>query len=177
MLKTFLVSILSFVMVFVCQSNSWAEIKSSTKFADTITLEPPTITDSDRDKMVAKQSKINLLRSTWVASIFLPGLGQMLMGDFESGLFYMALLNPLTLGLISIITSLLHISFSENTTVGFFNGMLLMSIYLVLYFMNLTDALNLSTMKVREEEAKEISFIRNNIRISNNGLEVKVFSF
>lgn len=101
----------------------------------------------------------------------------MLMGDFESGLFYMVLLNPLTLGLISIITSLLHISFSENTTIGFVNGMILMSIYLVLYFMNLTNALNLSTMKVREEEAKELSFIRNNIRISNNWLEVKVFSF
>lgn len=185
MLKTFFISVLSFVLVFVCQTNSWAELENSTKFADVIALENPNTIEKNKDELIFERANLNALSnfrvfSLWSPNLILPGVAQIMMGEVNIGIFYMVLSPHMLLLLGFIGESIQKSNFSENTSGGMLNGATFSLVFLFMFLLSmhsLANAIDLAIIKVSEEDAKKLTYFKENTRISSNKVEFKVFSF
>lgn len=198
MIKKFLIFIVTFVMVFTYQAKSWATVNQADKLVETMTIEKNTFLQTDASPFVlaANSEDLNAKNtnsSLWVASIFIPGLGQILMGDAIRGLsfWFYAILVTVTVAIIAISQGA-FIDFGTGRTAGFiaFRNIL----YLIVYVWNIIDAVNMASEKNVSfsltdfynkskqaetnlpEMQKKLRFLEK-IRLSQNGISIEAISF
>jgi hypothetical protein len=91
-IKKFLVALVAFVTVFLSQSQAWAAVNTADKVHQSITLEQKNFFAEESPAMLAAKMGSGGEKSMlWIASIFITGLGQILMGDVWRGLKFLLL--------------------------------------------------------------------------------------
>src|SRR5687768_777764 len=92
MIKKFLVVLVAFVTVFLTQSQAWAAVQNADKVQQAITADKSTFFAKESpDMLAAKMGTGGANSMMWIASIFIAGLGQILMGDLWRGLKFLLL--------------------------------------------------------------------------------------
>lgn len=189
MIKRILVTLIAFVTVFMTQSQSWAAANNAEKTTQAINvaIDKSTFLASDEaPAMIAKRMGDGGANSMmWIASIFIAGLGQILMGDLWRGLRYTLLVYGIGIvgGILSGVLSTLLITTGNAGLAGIFPiiGLVIYIVALVFYVFNIIDAYNMSQeqagmsklneqdMAKLEQDMKTAMEIASKIKVSNNG--------
>lgn len=189
MLKRFLISLLAFVTVFVYQSQTWAAVEHSEKIAQVVTLEKQQFAlASDEAPFQIAARKGGMDNSMiWIASIFIAGLGQILMGDLWRGLKYTFLVYGIGIagGIVTAILGTI-LTAAGGVSLLFLLPIISLVIWvvaLIFYVLNIMDAYSMSQevagmSKVDAEKlAKDLQMFSDSFKVSNNKAEIKLFAF
>ena len=189
MIKKLLVTLIAFVTVFFTQSQVWAAATTAetTTQAMNIAIDKSTFLASDEaPAMIAKRMGDGGGSSMmWIASIFITGLGQILMGDLWRGLRFTLLgygiiilgsvLLPIVLGAVAGTGNLGLISLGGTI------GLIAYIAYLAVHIWNIIDAYNMSQeqagmsklnadeMAKMERDIKAAVEIANSVKVSDTG--------
>jgi archaellum component FlaF (FlaF/FlaG flagellin family) len=189
MYKKFLIILFSAIILFISDGNVWAAAKNvNGKIDEKYTLiNKDFFINNDTVKLSTSETSSSN-NMAWIGSIFIMGLGQIIMGDILRGLsFYLIDIAIFFLGIIILIT------FSPKGSSGFPYGwglnIPLISIligWIIVYIWNIFDAYHMS-QKLNEEPNNELSLlseklsnmmkITNKINVSNNAINFQCFSF
>jgi hypothetical protein len=185
MYKKFLIMLFSTVILFISQGNVWAAANN----INGQTQEKYTLIDKDffSNNETFQLSAVKDYpgnKIAWIASIFIMGLGQILMGDVMKGLsFYFIDIIVFILGIIIFFISP---KAASGIPYYWFYTIILVSVtWIAVYIWNIYDAYHMS--RELNEENKELSLlneklskimkITNKINISGNEINYQVFSF
>lgn len=189
MIKKLLVTLIAFVTVFFTQSQVWAAATTAetTTQAMNIAIDKSTFLASDEaPAMIAKRMGDGGASSMmWIASIFITGLGQILMGDLWRGLKFTLLgygiiilgsvLLPIVIGALAGTGNLGLVSLASTI------GLVAYIAYLAVHIWNIIDAYNMSQeqagmsklnadeMAKMERDIKTAVEIANSVKVSDNG--------
>lgn len=189
MIKKLLVTLIAFVTVFFTQSQVWAAATTAetTTQAMNIAIDKSTFLASDEaPAMIAKRMGDGGASSMmWIASIFITGLGQILMGDLWRGLKFTLLgygiiilgsvLLPIIIGAVAGTGNLGLVSLAGTL------GLVAYIAYLAVHIWNIIDAYNMSQeqsgmsklnadeMAKMERDIKTAVEIANTVKVSDNG--------
>jgi len=191
MLKKFFISLVAFLTVFLTNSQGWAAASNVEKVSEVYTINNNAFSESlaTFDSVGARNSN-NML---WIASIFLGGLGQILMGDTGRGLKFL-LIEAGLVALNIVLGIVLPLLFSAGNPAAALGSLGLISIislviwvvFVVVRVWGVLDALEMSKeisgMSAIDAEklAKELNTvieIASNVRFNNNGFSVKALGF
>lgn len=191
MLKRFLISILAFVTVFMYQSQSWAATQEASSVAAVVQIEheqASLVADAAPYQMAKRMTSADMSNMMWIASIFIPGLGQILMGDLWRGLKYTLLVVGVevvgTLA-INVIGTMLVASgnlgmIGMMSTIGLVVGL----VALVFYVLNIIDAYNMSLegagmSKIESDKfmAEAQKVLNDTFKVGSNKAEMRVLAF
>lgn len=192
MIKRFLTVLVAFVTVFLYQSQSWAAVESAEQMRDTITIERNMVlTSDDAPAMIAakRMGSGGTESMIWIASIFVTGLGQILMGDLWRGLKFTLVV--VGAWLVSAILGVLAATLAATGGVFLLGiipviGLLVGLVVLGVHIWNIIDAYNMSQemsgmSKVDSEklaEAIETALkVSNAVKTDNGSFAVKAFAF
>lgn len=175
MKQKFFILIFSLILTFVYQSKVWAitdHIKETTQIVNTNIDKSIFFPSAETPNLIVRDKDSDL----WIASIFIPGLGQMLMGDLLRGLKYTLIF---TFAVVFIIIGIILEYYSRIEGTGIPMGIgYLMSVapliaIVVCYIVSLRDAIDMSKEQFKiieiEQNLKTTMGIANNIKLSNNG--------
>lgn len=189
MIKKLLVTLIAFVTVFFTQSQVWAAATTAqtTTQAMNIAIDKSTFLASDEaPAMIAKRMGDGGASSMmWIASIFITGLGQILMGDLWRGLKFTLLgygiiilgsvLLPIIIGAVAGTGNLGLVSLAGTL------GLVAYIAYLAVHIWNIIDAYNMSQeqagmsklnadeMAKMERDIKAAVEIANSVKVSDTG--------
>ncbi|MFN4150375.1 MAG: hypothetical protein ACK4IX_05485 [Candidatus Sericytochromatia bacterium] len=192
MIKRFLTVLVAFVTVFLYQSQSWAAVNTADEMRDTITIERNMILSSDEAPamIAAKRMGSGGTESMiWIASIFVTGLGQILMGDLWRGLKFTLVV--VGAWLVSAILGVLAATLAATGGVALLAivpviGLLVGLVVLGVHIWNIIDAYNMSqemSGMSKIDSAKLAQIVEETLKVSNavkadNGsFAVKAFAF
>lgn len=192
MIKRFLTVLVAFVTVFLYQSQTWAAVDSAEQMRDTITIERNMVlTSDDAPAMIAakRMGSGGTESMIWIASIFVTGLGQILMGDLWRGLKFTLVV--VGAWLVSAILGVLAATLAATGGVFLLGiipviGLLVGLVVLGVHIWNIIDAYNMSQemsgmSKVDSEklaEAIETALkVSNAVKTDNGSFAVKAFAF
>lgn len=144
MLKKFFIVLVTMLSVFLTQSQVWAAVQQSDKVVENLNIQIDKSTFMVSDEapaIIARRDRSSVSHTPsglWIVSIFILGLGQILMGDALRGLKFwlFALLGGLILGIIFYPLASLAI--------------------LIVYIWNIVDAYNMSQEQAFDEDSKAI---------------------
>lgn len=201
MLKKLLIIFITFITIFLPQSQAWATVNNSEKIIKEINIsidKSTFLAIDDSPALIARrerQKETNTNSIAWFSSIFIAGLGQILMGDFWRGFKFTLLVYGLAIfsgPLTYFFTSILNkpgADFSAVFSLILIYGAITVAI-LAIYIWNIIDAYIMSkeldkTNKADDEEVSELTEklkvtinIINSSQISENGtVSVSAFSF
>lgn len=198
MIKRLLVTLIAFVTVFFTQSQVWAAANNAeqTTQAINVSIDKSTfLASDDAPAMMAKRMGDGGANSMlWIASIFITGLGQILMGDVWRGLRFAILAYGIII-LGSILLPIIVGSLAGTGNAGLIGiagiiGLVAWVAYLVVHVWNIIDAYNMSQeqsgmsklndqeMAKLEQEMKAAVEVANRIKVSNNGaVSFNAFAF
>lgn len=198
MLKRFLVSLLAFVTVFVYNSSSWAAAEKAEKVAQVVQLQQEKFalaSDEAPFQIAARKSMGMDNNMIWIASIFITGLGQILMGDLwrglkflliEVGLFVAGAIVGVVIGLIfsagAVATGNVAGALGAASIAGII-GLLFLVAEIAVHVWNIIDAYGMSqeTSGMSSIDsakfAEELQKINDTFKVGNNKAEMKVFAF
>jgi hypothetical protein len=195
MIKKFLVVLVAFVTVFLTQSQTWAAVQNADKVQQAITVDKSTFFTQESPAMLAmKMGKGGDNSVLWIASIFIAGLGQILMGDLWRGLKFLLLEIGLAVVSAVIIPILITAGGAAGVATGFgiagILGLVIWVAILAVHIWNIIDAYNMSQegggmsklnenqMARLQEELKAATEFANNIKVSDNGsVSVRALAF
>ena len=198
MIKKLLVTLIAFVTVFFTQSQVWAAANhaETTTQAINVAIDKSTFLASDEaPAMMAKRMGDGGGNSMmWIASIFIAGLGQILMGDLWRGLKFTLLVYGI--GIIGAVlgTVLAVGGAAAGTTAGFgiasIIGLVGYIAAIVFYVFNIIDAYNMSQeqagmsklndqeMAKMEKELKTVMDFATSVKVSDSGaVSVRALAF
>lgn len=189
MLKRFLVTLLAFVTVFMYQSQSWAAAEKAEKAAEIIQIQQDKLalmSDDAPFQIAARKGGMDN-NMMWIASIFIAGLGQILMGDLWRGLKFTLLAYGVGIA-GSIVTAILGIVLTASGALAVLTilpiiGLVIWLVALVFYVLNIMDAYSMSQEVAgmskldNEKLAQQIQLLNDTFKVSNNKAEVRVFAF
>jgi len=191
MLKNFFISLVAFFTVFLTNSQGWAAANNVEKVSEVYTINTNAFSnDTVAFEAIGKRNTNNML---WIASIFLGGLGQILMGDTGRGLKFL-LMEAALVALNIVLGIVLPLVFSAGNPAGALGalgivsmiGLVIWVAFVVVRVWGVLDALEMSKETSgmssidAEKFAKELNTIveiANNIRYDNNGVSVKALAF
>jgi len=196
MIRKFLSVFIALFVVFVTQSQVFAATKQIDETQKTILTYTMNNTQTVLDEEVQApyqlaETKTNADMSEyiWIASIFVAGLGQILMGDVSGGLWWMFKVYLLPT-IIVIVASFLLMSSSNNSSgystystpsfVTLIGGI----VCIVFYIMNILDAYNmsqdkLSAIQIQEKlaELQNMQKFAENVSLRDGNISYKVLAF
>ena len=205
MIKRILVTLIAFVTVFMTQSQVWAAANNAEKTTQAINVaidKSTFLVADDAPAMIAKRMGDGGGNSMmWIASIFITGLGQILMGDLWRGLKFIFMV--VGVYAVSIILGVIaSASIAGAATSGNLAGAtglagilgivgLVLSIgALAVHIWNIIDAYNMSQeqagmsklneqdMAKLEKDMKVAMEVANRIKVSNSGaISVNALAF
>ena len=198
MIKKLLVTLIAFVTVFFTQSQVWAAANhaETTTQAINVAIDKSTFLASDEaPAMMAKRMGDGGGNSMmWIASIFIAGLGQILMGDLWRGLKFTLLVYGI--GIIgAVLGAVLAVGgAAAGTTAGFgiasIIGLVGYIAAIVFYVFNIIDAYNMSQeqagmsklndqeMAKMEKELKTVMDFATSVKVSDSGaVSVRALAF
>ncbi|MBC7475228.1 MAG: hypothetical protein H7263_13120 [Candidatus Sericytochromatia bacterium] len=200
MIKRLLVTLVAFVTVFLTQSQAWAAVNNADKIAETINVSIDKSTFLASDEAPAVISKRMAMGDggassyVWLASIFIAGLGQILMGDLWRGLKFTIIVYGL--GIIwSVIAGVLIGGAATSGNYGLVSTISYVgyAVYLVIiaaYIYNIIDSYNMSqeTAGMSKLNSQELAKLERDLRatvdfvqstkVSNNGtVSVRALTF
>jgi hypothetical protein len=191
MLKNFFISLVAFLTVFLTNSQGWAAANTVEKVSEVYTVNNNAFSnDSIAFEGTGKRNTNNML---WIASIFLGGLGQILMGDTGRGLKFL-LIEAGLVALNIVLGIVLPLLFSVGNPAAALGSLGIVSIiglviwvaFIVVRVWGVLDAMEMagqtSGMSAIDAEklAKELNTvmeIASNVRIDNNGVALKALAF
>lgn len=187
MLKRFLISILAFVTVFMYQSQSWAATEQTARVAEVVQIEheqAALVADAAPYQMAKRMTSADMSNMMWIASIFIPGLGQILMGDLWRGLKYTLLvIGTQVVGsvVIGVIATMLTAS-GNFAVLGMMGtiGLVVSLVALVFYVLNIMDAYNMSLEGAgmsKIDSDKLSAIINDSFKVSGDKAEMRVLAF
>ena len=180
MLKRFLVSLLAFVTVFVYNSSSWAAAEKAEKVAQVVQLQQEKFalaSDEAPFQIAARKSMGMDNNMIWIASIFIAGLGQILMGDLWRGLKFTLIVYGI--GIVgSVLAGILVAVLVAGGGVGLaflgpIIGLVVWVVALIFYVLNIMDAYSMSQetsgmSKIDSEKlAEEMQKISDTFKVGN----------
>lgn len=189
MIKRILVTMVAFVAVFMTQSQVWAAANNAEKTTQAINvaIDKSTFLASDEaPAMIAKRMGDGGANSMmWIASIFITGLGQILMGDLWRGLKFALLAYGIVL-VGSILVPVIVGAMASTGNLGMVSlagtiGLVAWVAYLAVHVWNIIDAYNMSQevsgmsklndqdLAKLEQEMKTAVEIANKFQVSNTG--------
>jgi hypothetical protein len=196
MIKKFIVVLVALVYLFLNQSQVWAAAQSEEKLEGIILIDKSTFFAKEiSPDLISKGIFTNETNSgLWVASIFITGLGQMLMGDIWRGAGF--LINELLIFVVpyAVASALFGHSFYETFAFSLYAFPQLVAVLLlcmgIVYIWNIIDAYIMSQenltlnkyddnklRKMEEQLNVKIEFIKG-IKISDNGgVSLRAFTF
>lgn len=196
MIKRILVTLIAFVTVFMTQSQSWAAANSAEKTTQAINVaidKSTFLASDDAPAMIAKRMGDGGANSMmWIASIFITGLGQILMGDLWRGLkFIFMVVGLYAVGVIlTVIATMGAAGAAAGGNIAGLSGLAgifgIISLILTLgalavHIWNIIDAYNMSQeqagmsklneeqMAKLEQDMKTAMEVARKIQVSNNG--------
>jgi hypothetical protein len=195
MIKKFLVVLVAFVTVFLTQSQVWAAVQNADKVQQVITIDKSTFLAKEAPDMLAmKMGSGGANSMLWIASIFITGLGQILMGDLWRGLTFTLIVVAIWVG-TAVIGGLLVSGAVAGGGTGLLGiwgivSLVLWIAALAVHIWNIIDAYNMSQemsgmsklnendmAKLEEQLNASIEFAKN-IKVSDNGVvSVRAFAF
>ena len=150
MLKKFLVVVVAMLTVFLGQSQSWAAVANADKVNQEITIQNNFLVADEAPAMLAakRMGGGGAESMMWIASIFISGLGQILMGDLWRGLKFTLFVFgvPIVWGIIAGILVAALATTGNAAIVGII-GLVSMVVYLgvlAIHVWNIIDAYNMS---------------------------------
>lgn len=198
MIKKFLVVLVAFVTVFLTQSQVWAAVQNSDKVQQAITVDKSVFfaQETSPDMLAMKMGRGGDTSFLWIASIFIPGLGQILMGDVWRGLKFLLL----TIGLEVVWAVLAGVILagayanpgSGAGLIGIFGivGIIVWVVVIAVWIWNIIDAysmaqegagmskLNENDIANLEKQLNAVVEFANNVKVSDNGsVSVRAFAF
>ena len=186
MFKNLLIILVSFVTVFFNQSQVWA-IKNTENIQKIVTLDNPMFFTYESPYMTSEKIEINDSDSKlWVGSIFITGLGQILMGNTFTGVTFFLTQTVLVVSSIYTITTNSgagFIGFSGWASSIFITPIILLFLgvsIIYLHIWNIADAYNISQEKPESSDLNEnyIGKLEKKLKISNKGdISFIVFTF
>lgn len=201
MLKKLLIVLITFITIFLPQSQAWATVNNSEKIIKEINIsidKSTFLAIDDSPALIARrerQKETNTNSIAWFSSIFIAGLGQILMGDFWRGFKFTLLVYGLAIfsgPLTYFFTSILNkpsADFSSIFTFILVYGLIGVAISAI-YIWNLVDAYNISKEldEANKVDDEELSGITENLKVAinvisssqiteNGAILIKAFSF
>ncbi|MFN8578738.1 MAG: hypothetical protein U0354_18060 [Candidatus Sericytochromatia bacterium] len=204
MIKRILVTLIAFVTVFMTQSQSWAAANSAEKTTQAINVaidKSTFLASDDAPAMIAKRMGDGGANSMmWIASIFVTGLGQILMGDLWRGLKFIFMVVGLWavgvilgfVGAAGAVSSVITNPGAAAGAAGIFGiiGLVLSLGALAIHIWNIIDAYNMSQeqagmsklneeqMAKLEQDMKTAMEVARKIQVSSNGaVSYSAFAF
>ena len=196
MLKKFLVVVVAMLTVFLGQSQSWAAVANADKVNQEITIQNNMLVADEAPAMLAakRMGGGGAESMMWIASIFISGLGQILMGDLWRGLKFTLFVFgvPIVWGIIAGILVAALATTGNAAIVGII-GLVSMVVYLgvlAIHVWNIIDAYNMSQenagmSKVSKEDLAKLEMdLKNAMDMakrfnvsSNGGMNFKALAF
>ena len=196
MLKKFLVVVVAMLTVFLGQSQSWAAVANADKVNQEITIQNNFLVADEAPAMLAakRMGGGGAESMMWIASIFISGLGQILMGDLWRGLKFTLFVFgvPIVWGIIAGILVAALATTGNAAIVGII-GLVSMVVYLgvlAIHVWNIIDAYNMSQenagmSKVSKEDLAKLEMdLKNAMDMakrfnvsSNGGMNFKALAF
>lgn len=196
MLKKFLVVVVAMLTVFLGQSQSWAAVANADKVNQEITIQNNMLVADEAPAMLAakRMGGGGAESMMWIASIFISGLGQILMGDLWRGLKFTLFVFgvPIVWGIIAGILGVALATTGNVAIVGIL-GIVSMVVYLgviAIHVWNIIDAYNMSQenagmSKVSKEDLAKLEMdLKNAMDMakrfnvsSNGGMNFKALAF
>lgn len=197
MMKKFLVILMTFLTLFLTQSKVFAAVKNSDTFKESIIIDKQVFSLNLPNNLISEKISMNNNNSMlWTTSIFITGLGQILMGETFVGLSFLlsqALLVTLSILTISSNSGVGSIGFSGWASSVFVTPVILIILGVLIIYLhiwNITDSYNRSqeiiknnkldtnNLKKIEEKFTSIVELTKKIRVYNNGdISVNLFAF
>ena len=197
MIRKFLSVFIALFVVFVTQSQVFAATKQIDETQKNIanytyTISTQTVLDEEVQapyQLAETKTNADMSEYIWIASIFVAGLGQILMGDVSGGLWWMFKVYLLPT-IIVIVASFLLMSSSNNSSgystystpsfVTLIGGI----VCIVFYIMNILDAYNmsqdkLSAIQIQEKlaELQNMQKFAENVSLRDGNISYKVLAF
>jgi ABC-type sugar transport system permease subunit len=198
MIKRLLIVFVAFVTLFLTQSQVWAAATDTSKSDEVIVVDKTAFFNQDSPAMIAKKMGSGGMDNSilWIASIFIAGLGQILMGDMWRGLRFTLIVYgiPIILGIIGGVIAAGAVANPGGAAglLGIWSlvGIVGWIVSVVFYVLNIIDAYNMSKeesgmSKLNSEELAKLqqdiqkaTEIANSIKVSSNGtVSVKALAF
>jgi len=191
MIRKFLSVFIALFVVFVTQSQVFAatkQIDETQKTMLTYTMNnTQTVLDEEVQapyQLAATKTNADTSEYIWIASIFIAGLGQILMGDVSGGLLWMLKVYILPVILLFVM-SYLASGFNSAAISGISVAYMLVGIIaIVLYVMNVIDAYNMaqgrvSAIQIQEKFAQleNMQKFAENVSLKDGNISYKVLAF
>ena len=207
MTRKFLSVFIALFVLFVSQSQVFAATKQvddtqKTMANYTYTMNnTQTVLDEEVQapyQLAARKAKANVDMSEyiWIASIFVAGLGQILMGDVEGGIWWMIKVYalPIIFGILMAVLTTIFVTTSYTTgsiglagivgLVGTLGYLVVGIISLIFYVMNIIDAYNMSQGRVSAIQIQEkfaqlenMQKFAENVSLRDGNISYKVLAF
>jgi len=111
MARKFLISLVAFITVFFLQAQVWAASQNVEKVTQnqvqTYTIDTSSFLTDEEPIQLSRRMAVGgeAAQWLWVASAFIPGLGQLLMGDLWRGIkwFIIVAIAPILVGIVSAV--------------------------------------------------------------------------
>ena len=178
MIKKIFVTLIAMFTLFFTNSQAWAATSNADKTSEVYTIEKSDLLKSDSSFEISKGiGARNTNNMLWIASIFVGGLGQILMGDVGRGLKFL-IIEAIALVLPVVLLPLLLTSLAALGGIMLILSPILYLVFLAVHIWNIIDAYNMSQetggmSKLNVEELantleKTMEFA-NNVKGNNNG--------
>ena len=197
MKNKFITIIIAFITVFFSQSQVWAAANSSetTTQAINVAIDKSVFLSNDESPaIIAKRvGDVKEKSSWWIASIFIVGLGQIIMGDFWRGFKFMLNFYGLFIlgSLFGVSLSIISYALGFYVLVAGILALILTLLYTtIFYILNIMDAYKMSqeqagTSKLNEEqisklekELKTVMDFATSVKVSDSGaVSVRALAF
>lgn len=179
MIRNFLVIIIIALTTILIPCNSYAlGNQKNINISQIISSDNSNIFVSEKPyQLVNIENNENKDPSLWIASIFIPGLGQMMMGDFGRGIkFTIIAISSVLLFIYSITNALAP---GNNTAFLFYLSPIVL---LINHIWNIIDGVSMSQDIIKNSESKKTSLIDEfkfvkKITLTNNSMKFELYNF
>ena len=198
MKNKFIIVVIAFITLFFSQSQVWASsenLKNHTEFSNIQIDKSVFLSNDESPAIIAKRvGDVKEQSSWWIASLFIAGLGQILMGDLWRGLkFTLVAYGSIIVGTIIGYIALLGVPASDSFAqfAILIITMLVLSVaYIVFAEWSTIDAYNMSKEQAGmsklndeqiaklEEDLKTVMELTNSVKVSDSGaVSVRALAF
>lgn len=196
MIRKFIVVLVVFINVFLTQSQVWGVVKDADKIQNVISADNFSFFSKDTPAAILSNNIVASENNSgmWIASIFITGLGQILMGEIWRGLKFLLIdflifIVPYTIFSIMFGTGFLQTLLNITYTAPYILVLMIAGMIAV-YVWNLFDAYNMSqeinsTRQSKEKQLKKledqlissIEIIKRIKIYDNSNISFKAFTF
>ena len=197
MKNKFIIVVIAFITLFFSQSQVWASsenLKNHTEFNNIQIDKSVFLSNDESPAIIAKRVGDVKEKSSWlIASIFIVGLGQIIMGDFWRGFKFMLNFYGLFIlgSLFGVSLSIISYALGFYVLVAGILALILTLLYTtIFYILNIMDAYKMSqeqagTSKLNEEqisklekELKTVMDFATSVKVSDSGaVSVRALAF